>query len=1033
MSARNNIRILASILLFVSCSKDRNGIEPVLPPADPGIEATLTLEVPSGGFNVTTKALNDNDEHKVTEVDVLVFKKDAANNETFAYKATTTLINGTAANKSFKANVTPDTDNDQQLVVFANAGSIIGSLNFTGKTKAQALELIEITRSTAWKSTDGSYDPLPMWGETDYKRITDINSIPGSVVLLRSLARIDVKVATSAQGNFKLSEVHLYNASGKGRLAPIPANWNSTPQTPSQPKDGWAKNNNPIPYTTLTTAEKALERTIYTFEAPVTGSNTDAAAACLVVKGSWNNMPASYYRIDFYNETESRYLSLLRNHLYSVEITDVSGIGYSSASEALSSGFTNLQAVTHIWNEGKVGSMVWDGRYYLGVGTTEVAVYPEAQMQTIEVTTNYTDGTTGWKAVVTTDPADEAGWLTIENGTETGAGDGQPHPLKLSIKQNGDGDRTGTVTITAGRLEQTITVTQQITKQLHLEVGDVEVVFSAATPVSQQLRIEWEPASVPCTWELLPVSGYNPVLFTGANTLPINITDEDGNPANGGARNFVFKPDASTLGLFVENRSTLRITAHNDDNSDTESYDVLLRQFDYSFSVSGEQAGQSYQPETTYSLNIKSNTLWEASVSDASLLTITSTVKGEANWNTGEVLIFKTTDDYAKSGQTAYITLKSKETGLIPDKTIIIRLQTIEPNCYIVPASSTTFQFPIRKVFQAWSSDRDLIPAASGINLSDNTLKMSASLLWQDSRNMVTNVTLPSTYNQNAKITVTKNAGWVGNAVIAIHLGPNGNETDPIRWSWHLWVTNYQPSASNTFTYNGLTIMDRNLGATNNQPPTDIDDVRSYGLFYQHSRKDPFPGTATAYVGSSATKPIYKYGNTPLVVNSATGFRKVEVTLPKNLVNAIATPLTFYYKPSTIYNDNDWYTANEDGLNATSRRLDLWPHDYKYYFDPCPEGWRVPKPAQVWDRIIPTDMVTLNYGLMTDTGYYPATGMYSGLNGSAQHVGSVVRQYDSSPRNYYGGYVHYATTDSFNSWAGLTKAYGCAVRCVKVD
>ena len=80
-----------------------------------------------------------------------------------------------------------------------------------------------------------------------------------------------------------------------------------------------------------------------------------------------------------------------------------------------------------------------------------------------------------------------------------------------------------------------------------------------------------------------------------------------------------------------------------------------------------------------------------------------------------------------------------------------------------------------------------------------------------------------------------------GNAVIAVK-DINGN----ILWSWHIWVCDDEITAHdhiNPANEVVAQIMDRNLGALNNEPM----DVDNRGMFYQWGRKDPFMPARSAY------------------------------------------------------------------------------------------------------------------------------------------------------------------------------------------
>ena len=80
-------------------------------------------------------------------------------------------------------------------------------------------------------------------------------------------------------------------------------------------------------------------------------------------------------------------------------------------------------------------------------------------------------------------------------------------------------------------------------------------------------------------------------------------------------------------------------------------------------------------------------------------------------------------------------------------------------------------------------------------------------------------------------------------------MGPNGDASDPIYWTWHVWVTD-DPTNGIEYSKGFETDldeirfdplhMDRNLGAVSAEFLGN-DWNKSSGLFYQWGRKDPFP------------------------------------------------------------------------------------------------------------------------------------------------------------------------------------------------
>ena len=164
-----------------------------------------------------------------------------------------------------------------------------------------------------------------------------------------------------------------------------------------------------------------------------------------------------------------------------------------------------------------------------------------------------------------------------------------------------------------------------------------------------------------------------------------------------------------------------------------------------------------------------------------------------------------------------------------------------------------------------------------------------------------------------------------GNALIGAY-----DKNGEIIWSWHIWVTNNDPAASeNTAMLNGQTMMSINLGAElNSDGSTDSSVIyKSYGMYYQWGRKEPFVGPQKYNFPSNADQMIY---NTK---GYATSLNYVESTAEYGTMAwAVANPMTLIkgYKK----NGFDWLYADSDD--------NLWNSDTKSLYDPCPAGWRVP-------------------------------------------------------------------------------------------
>ena len=260
--------------------------------------------------------------------------------------------------------------------------------------------------------------------------------------------------------------------------------------------------------------------------------------------------------------------------------------------------------------------------------------------------------------------------------------------------------------------------------------------------------------------------------------------------------------------------------------------------------------------------------------------------------------------------------------------------------------------------------------------------------------------------------------GVKGNALIAVK-----NSNNEILWSWHIWVTDYDPS-SDYDTYKGhesIKMMDRNLGAMSSEPGT-----TSIGLIYEWGRKDPFMGSTSlssySQFASTISFPDCKTSN------STIGTEKY----------AAANPTQYIIANSQ---NQDWlYTSNNNAWSAEKSKN-----------DPCPKGWKVPAGGQnnVWSSfpssISSSSGVTWNStykginvseSLSSNPVWYPAQGYhgdsdtyYSGY----WQVGSEGRYWTTSTLGNGSDYFVFKTstieTYHTSSSTHFSRANGMPVRC----
>jgi hypothetical protein len=254
-----------------------------------------------------------------------------------------------------------------------------------------------------------------------------------------------------------------------------------------------------------------------------------------------------------------------------------------------------------------------------------------------------------------------------------------------------------------------------------------------------------------------------------------------------------------------------------------------------------------------------------------------------------------------------------------------------------------------------------------------------------------------------------------------------GDRSQTAIWSYHIWVTDYDPDTGPTYTntYNTnnngshFVFMDRSLGATR----ASLEHGWGTGLFYQWGRKDPFPAT----LNPGGTQP------------GGGSFTAAETSATRGtVVNAILHPDVFYYGvSSTSY---DWHYAFRENT--------LWGHNAaKTVYDPCPVGWRVPVNSGMSVETSPWYGFThanggpwnggYNWGtnaLYADAGYRERrNGLLSGSGGDGSYWEASPYSIDDDITSYGAGHLHFYGTSNFSfAVHGIDhRAYGFNVRCVK--
>ncbi len=526
--------------------------------------------------------------------------------------------------------------------------------------------------------------------------------------------------------------------------------------------------------------------------------------------------------------------------------------------------------------------------------------------------------------------------------------------------------------------------------------------------------------------------------------LMMAIPRKDIYPQAGGVVALEFLHTLSAIGFSVKGLSTQIIT------------DISIRGVVASGEVSVSDDGEvewslGSRSRVRYSAGIASDV--EPNVYTAEGLTLDDGYLMMIPQELDRVRVVVTISNADSSTETISLDLSGEwESGRVYDYTINLSNYdyTIEgtSNCYMLHPNgeNQTFYIPVEgRINTFWRDYAD--DSGTYENMLSSSDEWEATLLWSDfngntngfSVERVTSGFSPSetvTYlcepdfttlgaRSAMKITLPSNIDE-GNFLVAVTC------EDKILWSWHLWVSEYNPdeiAASScaeqgvyVYTKSGVDgevhrydeedlwatlydsrfIMDRNLGARDSDYSSNRDGV----LHYQFGRKDPFPSDSSL---------------SPTVVNSCVTFAE-----------AVQSPTTFYTRTSEDYS---W---SEEGLSMGSQYL--WfdksvandpSSSGKSIFDPSPLGWRVPR----YGVFAALDN-SCNYDSQNNLVLYrgvvklPMTGYRSNNTGNVNDYGSqgnlrVSTQINSS-RAYNMVYDPSADDDKTN-----TLSDGFCVRCIE--
>lgn len=325
---------------------------------------------------------------------------------------------------------------------------------------AETIHIVAYVSSLTKEQCQGGLDQTTVSGTIDmdkpicwgYAKISDLLNNPDyEVTLLRMFAKVKVVEESKpsadfiGDGTFTLAGYKLYNAADQGTIAPTGLDYNAT--TPNIP-------------TTVTYNSNSGDWT--TAEIPFYESAAAANQAYLIIKGEYEGKEG-YYKVAFYNG-DNTFMSLLRNHAYTVKIIHVNTKGWDTEAKAMADPYPeNRMKVDVIDDNPNITDMIACKDYHLGVSDQVSAAWNESTTATLVTTIK--DGS--WK--VESKDKEWIGEITISDTIDIpdAAGPkstpGKKYRLSIPLTENrySEETREGHVIVRSGDLTRTITITQK--------------------------------------------------------------------------------------------------------------------------------------------------------------------------------------------------------------------------------------------------------------------------------------------------------------------------------------------------------------------------------------------------------------------------------------------------------------------------------------------------------------------------------------------------------------------------------------------
>lgn len=545
------ISLLVALLTLAACSdtlnegsspSNKNGVE------DGGI--TLTITLPDFSKEELTRA----GEKGLTSLNVVAYDNDKN------FLSNKKITSWKVVPDGYKVKV-PVTDKTTMIHLVANDGDLSDTQCQSGLDKA------------AISGTINTENPV-CWGKISVSALMKENP---EISLLRQFAKVNVKYekTTSSDFNddktFELESFQLYDAAGKGTIAPKDFDYNAAavnvPADAGEANSGWQTGETPF-------------------------YETAAGQAYLIVKGKYNSVE-SYYKVSFLTDNDmTKPMALLRNHAYTVTIKHVNTYGWPTVDGAIADPYPENRMMVDVKDDDPlVNDMIACKDYHLGVSDQVSGAWDDENIIATVVTTiknneKPTFSKSGdWIKGVTVSET-----ITVPDTDGSNSTTGKKYKISIAVEKNeySEVPRTGKVIVKSGDLTRTITVTQK-GKDFKRFDRIVKLVTSSNVGTSEEYN-DYFNKFLPGTQGISPKDMQNDIVRNdglhfgvGTNEFSYLIPKKTGDDVTYGANSDLFKVTDNGDGKW-------KVTL----NSGADNYDIWIGDFTITYQENGHDIAITY-------------------------------------------------------------------------------------------------------------------------------------------------------------------------------------------------------------------------------------------------------------------------------------------------------------------------------------------------------------------------------------------------------------------------------------------------------